>query len=96
MFGHRSDGRKLKTVPPFFRVKPCVMFERNDAQVYFKQDIKLKELDEYIDRKAKEGIKLSYMNIIYAAIVRIIAERPYLNRFAMNGSLYARNQIFSS
>lgn len=36
------------------------------------------------------------MNIIYAAIVRIIAERPYLNRFAMNGSLYARNQIFVS
>ena len=96
MFGYRSDGRKLKTVPPFFRVIPCVMFERNDAQVYFKQDIKLKELDEYIDRKAKEGIKLSYMNIIYAAIVRIIAERPYLNRFAMNGSLYARNQIFVS
>ena len=96
MFGHRSDGRKLKTVPPFFRVIPCVMLERNDAQVYFKQDIKLKELDEYIDRKAKEGIKLSYMNIIYAAIVRIIAERPYLNRFAMNGSLYARNQIFFS
>ena len=26
----------------------------------------------------------------------IIAERPYLNRFAMNGSLYARNQIFVS
>ena len=96
MFGHRSDGRKLKTVPPFFRVIPCVMFERNDAQVYFKQDIKLKELDEFFDRKAKEGIKLSYMNIIYAAIVRIIAERPYLNRFAMNGSLYARNQIFFS
>ena len=96
MFGHRSDGRKLKTVPPFFRVIPCVMLERNYAQVYFKQDIKLKELDEYIDRKAKEGIKLSYMNIIYAAIVRIIAERPYLNRFAMNGSLYARNQIFFS
>ncbi len=96
MFGHRSDGRKLKNVPPFFRVIPCVMLERNDAQVYFKQDIKLKELDEYIDRKAKEGIKLSYMNIIYAAIVRIITERPYLNRFAMNGSLYARNQIFVS
>ena len=38
MFGHRSDGMKLKTVPPFFRVIPCVMLERNDAQVYFKQD----------------------------------------------------------
>ena len=96
MFGHRSDGRKLKTLPPFFRVIPSVMLDRADSQVYFKQDIVLKDMDEYIDRKAEEGIKFSYMNIIYAAIVRIIAERPQLNRFAMNGSLYARNKIYVS
>ena len=96
MFGHRSDGRKLRTVPPFFRVIPNVMLERSDSQVYFKQDIILKDMDAYIDKKAAEGIKLSYMNIIYAAIVRILAERPYLNRFAMNGSLFARNKIFVS
>ena len=96
MFGRRSDGRKLKTVPPFFRVIPNIMLERVDSQVYFKQDIILKYMDEYIDKKAEEGIKLSYMNIIYAALVRILAERPYLNRFAMNGTLYAINQIFVS
>ena len=56
MFGHRSDGRKLKTVPPFFRVIPCVMLERNDAQVYFKQDIKLKELDEEKLIQTKRGM----------------------------------------
>lgn len=72
------------------------MLERSDAQVYFKQDISLKTLDEYISKKAEEGIKFSYMNIIYAAIVRIISERPSLNRFAMNGRLYDRNEIFVS
>jgi len=36
------------------------------------------------------------MNIIYAAMVRIVAERPQLNRFAMNGSIYARNEILVS
>lgn len=96
MFGHRSDGRKLKTLPPFFRVIPSVMLERSDSQVYFKQDISLNAIDEYIDRKAAEGTKFSYMNIIYAALVRILAERPQLNRFAMNGTLYARNQILVS
>ena len=94
MFGFRSDGKKLKNVPPFFRVIPNIMLEREDSQVYFKQDIILKEMDEYIDKKAEEGIRLSYMNIIYAALVRIVAERPYLNRFAMNGSLYARKKIY--
>lgn len=93
MFGHRSDGRKIKTAPPFFRVIPNIMLERVDSQVYFKQDIVLNDMDAYIDKKAEEGIRLSYMNIIYAALVRIIAERPALNRFAMSGNLYARNTI---
>lgn len=96
MFGRRSDGRRLKTIPTFFKVIPCIMPERDDSQVYFKQDIVLSNMDAYIDKKAEEGIRLSYMNIIYAAMVRIIAERPYLNRFAMNGSLYARNKIYVS
>lgn len=96
MFGHRSDGKKIKDIPALFKVIPSIMLERSDAQVYFKQDISLKTLDEYISKKAEEGIKFSYMNIIYAAIVRIISERPSLNRFAMNGRLYNRNEIFVS
>ena len=72
------------------------MIDRSDAQVYFKQDIALKNLDEYIDRKAKDGIRFTYMNIIYAALVRIISQRPNLNRFAMNGALYERDKIYVS
>ena len=96
MFGHRSDGRKIKNIPPFFKVIPSVMLTRNDSQVYFKQDIVLNGMDEYISKKAEEGIKLSYMDIIYATVVRIIAERPSLNRFVMNGRLYARDGIYVS
>lgn len=96
MFGYRIDGKKIKKLTPIFKIMPCVMLDRADSQVYFKQDIALKYLDEYIDRKAQEGIRLSYMNIIYAAIVRIIGERPRLNRFAMNGALYQRDKIYVS
>ena len=96
MFGHRPDGKKIKKLPPIFKIMPCVMLDRADSQVYFKQDIALRNLDEYIDKKAKEGIRLSYMNIIYAALVRIIGQRPNLNRFAMNGALYERDKIYVS
>lgn len=94
MFGFRPDGKKVKGLDPIFRVIPNVMLERSDAQVYFKQDIPLKNLDEYIDRKMIEGIRFSYMDIIYSAIVRIIKERPQLNRFAMHGTIYERNKIY--
>ncbi len=93
MFGLRSDGRKIKTLGPFFRVIPHVMKERSDSHVYYTQDLPLKTLDEYIDKKEKEGIRISYMNIIYAALVRLLAEKPALNRFVMDGRTYARHGI---
>ncbi len=96
MFGHRSDGKKVKDLDPVFRVIPFIMLERNDSQVYFRQDVPIKELDEYIDRKMKEGIKLSYMMIVFAAIVRVLHERPQLNRFVVNGTIYQRNKITMS
>ena len=96
MFGHRSDGRKLKSISPIFRIVPYIMIDRNDSQVFFKEDIVLKNMDEYINKKAQEGIKMSYMNIIYAAMVRIIAERPSLNRFVVNGRIFARDKIYVS
>ena len=64
MFGNRSDGRKLKTLDPIFKIIPTVMKERNDSQVLFKQDINLEPLDEYIDKKSEEGIRFSYMHVI--------------------------------
>ena len=96
MFGLRSDGRKIKSLDPMFRVIPHVMKERSDAHVYFSQDIPIKSLDEYIAKKEQEGIKMSYMNIIYAALVRMLAEKPSLNRFIMDGRTYARHGIHIS
>ena len=96
MFGFRSDGRKLKSIPPFFKIIPQVMRTRGDSQVYYDYDIPITQMDEYINKKAEEGIKISYMNIIYAAMVRLIAQRPQLNRFIMNGRTYARNDIYIS
>ena len=96
MFGYRPDGKKVKNVAPVFKIIPSIMLDRCDAQVFFKQDIPLKNLDDYINQKAAEGVKLSYMTIIYAAIVRIIGQRPQLNWFAMNGTLYERNKIYVS
>ena len=93
MFGYRSDGRKLKNIPPFFKIIPQVMRTRGDSQVYYSYDIPIKAMDEYISKKAEEGIRISYMNIIYAAMVRLISQRPQLNRFIMNGRTYARKDI---
>ena len=96
MFGRRSDGRALKTIDPIFKVMPHVMKKRSDAQVFYTEEIPLAPLDEYIAKKDAEGIKLNYMTIIYAGMVRMLGLKPSLNRFVVNGRLYARKSIFIS
>ena len=93
MFGKRSDGKEVKNSDPFFRIIPCIMSQRDDSQVFFNQDIAITAIEDYIAKKAEDGIKLSLMDIVFAAIVKIIGERPHLNRFAINGRIYQRNEI---
>ena len=93
MFGKRIDGKELKKVDAVFRLIPNFMTERSDSQVFFNEDVPIVEIDKYINAKAEEGIKLTLLDIVFAATVRIIAERPKLNRFASNGRIYARNDI---
>ena len=93
MFRRRSGARYLKTLNPYDKILSHVMTRRSDAQVFFTDDIDCKHLDEYLAEKAKDGIDMSYLDIINAAVVRIYALRPALNRFIMNSRVFANNDI---
>ena len=93
MFGRRSDGVELKNAPPEFKLMPSLMKERSDSQVFFNQDVPITAIEEYISRKNEEGIKISLIDVVFAGIVRIIGQRPGLNRFVVNGRTYQRNGI---
>lgn len=93
MFGHRKDGKELKNISPVFKIIPNIMKERSDSQVFFNQDIVLSSIEAYCDKKAEEGIKVSIMDVLFAACVRVLGQRPHINRFAINGRVYARNNI---
>lgn len=53
MFGKRSDGRKLKSVSPIFKIMPLIMKKRSDSHVYYTEDVPLTTLDEYISKKGE-------------------------------------------
>ncbi|MDD3112914.1 MAG: 2-oxo acid dehydrogenase subunit E2 [Candidatus Izemoplasmatales bacterium] len=94
MFGFRSDGKKIKTMDPFMKLTPHIMWDRNDAQVMSLYEINCKGMDDYIFAKRHENnIRLNYMHIVVAATVRLLALRPRLNRFVMNGRFFRRNNI---
>ena len=96
MFGKRPDGRVIRNLEPMQKVMPYVMTTRMDSMNMYEDTFPCEVWDEYIKEKGSQGIKMSYMNILIAAIVRLIALRPQLNRFVMNGKIYARPKIWVS
>jgi len=95
-FSDRYDGRRLKTISPFVKIMPYVMTRRSDAHVFSKMMIATDTINEYIREKQKQGLKITYLHLFIAVFVRVIAQRPQLNRFIMNNRIYARNRIWIS
>lgn len=93
MFGHRSDGKKIKNIDPFMKIVPHIMFDRNDAMVMQAQDYDCEGIDNFILEKRKEDVRFTYLDILVASFVRVLSKRPKLNRFIMNGKVYKRNKI---
>lgn len=93
MFSKRADGRRIKTLKPYYKIIPYIMKERSDAHVYFEDEISIDAMEEYIKAKKEQGIKIKHMDIILAAIGRTALEKPRINRFIMNRRIYARNEV---
>ncbi len=96
MMKRRPDGRAIKTLPPIQKIMPYIMKTRTDSMNMYEDTFGCEAMDTYIKMKESEGLKLSYMHILIAATVRLIALRPQLNRFIMNGRIYTRPKIWVS
>ena len=93
MFFKRKDGQIDKSVDIFERIMPIIMKERNDALVYIKKEVPLDGMNEYIKKQKEKNIELTYMEIIFTALSRVLKEKPKINRFVMSGEMYKRNDI---
>ena len=96
MFKKRPDGRLIKNLEPMEQIMPYIMKTRTDSMNMYDDTFDCAPMDDYIKEKAEQGIELNYMHIIIAALVRLIAQRPQLNRFVMNGRIYTRPKIWVS
>ena len=92
----RADGRRIKSLDPFFEIIPHIMTKRYDAQVSGETEINYTKIKKYINQKRKEGINISFMSVLIAAYLRMITHMPELNRFIMNRKIYARNDFWVS
>ena len=93
MFGHRSDGKKVKGMNIIEKAEPFFMNQRIDAVNYYKAQIPCNAMDEFIAKERRNGNHYTYMHLMFATLVRILYTRKKMNRFIMRGSIYQRNTI---
>ena len=92
--GDRKDGRKLRTIEPMHRIMSYIMPKRSDAQNTFADRLEISRADEICRRKVREGkVNFSMLHVLLAAYLRMMAERPGVNRFISGQKVYARNEI---
>lgn len=92
--GDRKDGRKLRTLQPMNRLMPYIMKKRSDAQNTFADKIEISKADVLCRKKVLEGkTNFSFLHILLAAYLRVITQRPAVNRFVSGQKIYARNEI---
>ena len=93
MFGRRPEGKRVKHLDPIVQITPYLMPWRCDAQVFLSYDAEYEPLLRYMSHKSREGVKITFMELIIAAFVRAISQVPEANRFIMNRKFYNRTEL---
>ena len=92
--GDRNDGRRLRSLSPMAKIMPYIMPQRCDACNSFRASFDAEAVDKYVLEKRKEG-KTSFttMHVLLAAYLRVVSQRPGLNRFVMGQKIFARHEF---
>ncbi len=95
-WGDRSDGRRIRTLPPMAQVSPYLMVNRNEASNLFEDAIEISHIDRYIRKKRREGLtSFGITHVLLAAYCRGLCKYPGLNRFLSGQRIYSRDNDIS-
>ena len=92
-WGDRTDGRRLRTLPPMAQVSPYIMVTRNTSTNYFEESFEISHIDRYIRQKRREGLtNFGITHVFLACYCRAVAKYPGLNRFLSGQKVYSRGE----
>ena len=91
MFGKRCDGVQVRDMGIIEKSISFFMPERIDADNRYTNTVPCAPIDLFIAEQKKNGIHYTYSDIFIASAVRLLHERPKINRFISNCVTYQRN-----
>ena len=95
-FGDRKDGKKIRDINGMNYIMHDIQKRRNDNEVYGNYKLDVTNLVNYLKKMNelyKDERHITYFHAFSTAIAKTIYNRPYLNRFIVNGSFYDRDDV---
>jgi hypothetical protein len=97
MFGRRPDATLVRDLPAIRSFMPLLSPRRNESLVYFAHDVDVEAALRFAEARNElhPGDRpLTLFHLILRALVRVLEERPRLNRFTAGGRLWQRDGIW--
>ena len=92
--GDRPDGRRIRNLNGMQRAMAFIMKDRCDAQNTYSDSFDITEVEKFCRAKVKEGkTNFSILHVLLAAYVRVVSQRPAVNRFISGQEVFARYEI---
>lgn len=94
MAKRKKDIRRVRTISPMSVIVPYIMKTRCTSQNMLTDRINIAEIERYVKEKQEQGLEhLTIMHVLIAAYVRLVSQRPALNRFIRGQRVYTRRSI---
>lgn len=93
-FKDRRDGKRITNLNGMNYILYNIKKKRSYREVYVNYPVDITELTKYHKEinKNKET-HITYFHLFTTAIAKVYYNRPYLNRFVINGHFYQKNDV---
>ena len=89
-----KEGYRVKDVDAFSTFIPYVMVERSDSQNTINESFDVAPTERFIRQMRQEGLdSFGVLHVILGAYVRMVSQRPRVNRYIRGQKIWARNDI---
>lgn len=91
---HEREFRRVKSISPMSAVIPFIMVNRTGSQNFIRDSVDIERIEKYLKEKQAEGMtNISMMHVMIAAYIRLVSQRPALNRFIRGQRVWTRRHV---
>jgi hypothetical protein len=96
MFGRRSDGTLVRSLPKLRLFMPYVSPRRNDSLFYYSHEIDVDAAVAFLERENRgrpADRQITLFHLYLRSVALGFLENPEVNRFVAGGRIYQRNDL---